>query len=173
MLATAAGPEPTPPVPANKPEANAPVPAIDAPRASVPPSLASPAVPARQAEPAKSVPPVSSAELERAITSGDDRVLLSALYHEVTSLADRLWNGTVGGGPGPVWEKIRESRWYRGRFTALGLRALSDFHSLHEAAREKSAAGATRAELQEFLKEHSFVQVLLALKDLFRQHLVG
>jgi hypothetical protein len=31
--------------------------------------------------------------------------------------------------------------------------------------------GTSRNDLQEFLKDHSFVQVLLALKDLFRQHM--
>lgn len=32
-------------------------------------------------------------------------------------------------------------------------------------------AGASRNDLQDFLKEHNFVQVLLALKELFRQHM--
>ena len=69
-----------------------------------------------------------------------------------------------------AWEKVRESTWYREQFAKLGLKPISDFFGLFDSAREKSISGASRTQLQDFLKEHNFVQVLLALKELFRQH---
>ncbi len=114
---------------------------------------------------------VGHQELESALKREDNRVILTALYQEVTSLADGLWNGAVTSLKAKAWENVRESQWYHDRFAKLGLKPISDFFQLFDTAKEKTLAGTSRNELQEFLKEHNFVQVLLALKDLFKTHM--
>jgi len=97
--------------------------------------------------------------------------VLTALYQEVTALADGLWNGSITSLQTRAWERVRESIWYNENFVKLGLRPISDFFGLFDAAVERTRAGASRNDLQDFLKDHNFVQVLLALKDLFRRHM--
>jgi hypothetical protein len=116
-------------------------------------------------------PPVGPQELEDALRREDNKTVLTALYQEVTALADGMWNGAVASLQARAWEKVRESQWYHDRFAKLGLKPISDFFQLFDTAKEKTLAGTSRTDLQEFLKEHNFVQVLLALKDLFRTHM--
>ena len=115
--------------------------------------------------------PIGPQELDGAIQRNDNKVILTALYQEVTALADGLWNGSVASLQARTWEQVRESQWYHDRFTKLGLKPISDFFGLFDTAKDKMGAGTSRNDLQEFLKDHNFVQVLLALKDLFRQHM--
>jgi hypothetical protein len=137
-----------------------------------PPPLEPPPEPAEAAAPAPSTTgPMGPQELENAIKRDDNKLILTALYQEVTALADGLWNGAMAAQQARTWERVRESQWYHDRFAKLGLKPISDFFQLFDTAKEKMTAGTSRNELQEFLKEHNFVQVLLALKDLFRTHM--
>jgi hypothetical protein len=152
--------------------------AAPAPPAKVaPPPPPAPAPRGGAAAPLEPVPapaaagPVGPQELDNAIKRNDNKVILTALYQEVTALADGLWNGSVASLQARTWEQVRESQWYHDRFTKLGLKPISDFFGLFDTAKEKMGTGTSRNDLQEFLKDHSFVQVLLALKDLFRQHM--
>ncbi len=139
--------------------------------APAPPAEPKPEPEAAPAQPAASASPlVGPQEIETALKRGDNKVVLTALYQEVTALADGLWNGSVSSLHARAWESVRESQWYRERFTQLGLKPVSDFFGLFDAAREKMLSGTSRNDLQEFLKEHNFVQVLLALKEVFKQH---
>lgn len=113
---------------------------------------------------------ISPSRLRQALQEGDDTVVLAALYGEVTSIADGLWSDSSCPIP-RLWEIVRESTWYSEKFTALRLRPLSDFYELTASAREKLLAGTSRKQLQDFLKEHNFAQILLALRDLFRARL--
>ena len=166
---------PTPPAKVASPPLPPPAPA---PRggAPAPQPKAAPQKPAAPPEP-EPVPapaaagPIGPQELESAIKRGDNKVILTALYQEVTALADGLWNGSVASLQARTWEQVRESQWYHDRFSKLGLKPISDFFGLFDTATQKMGAGTSRNDLQEFLKDHSFVQVLLALKDLFRQHM--
>ncbi|MGE5235456.1 MAG: hypothetical protein ACM3O7_03785 [Acidobacteriota bacterium] len=110
--------------------------------------------------------------IEAALRDGDEGSLLSALYREITALADGLWSQAAPGPP-KVWEQIRESDWYRAQFAKLGLKPVSDFYVLVDEARERLLAGTSRSDLQEFLKERNFAQVLLALRELFKHHLTN
>lgn len=146
--------------------------------APAPQSKVAPQKPAAPPEPepvpapaAAAIGPVGPQELDNAIKRNDNKVILTALYQEVTALADGLWNGSVASLQARTWEQVRESQWYHDRFSKLGLKPISDFFGLFDTAKQKMGAGTSRNDLQEFLKEHSFVQVLLALKDLFRQHM--
>jgi hypothetical protein len=170
---------PTPPTRVVPPP---PPPAVPASRggAPAPPPKAAPQKPAATPEPEPepvpaAVPaaagPVGPQELDSALKRNDNKVVLTALYQEVTALADGLWNGSVASLQARTWEQVRESQWYHDRFGKLGLRPISDFFGLFDAAKQKMGAGTSRNDLQEFLKEHSFVKVLLELKDLFRQHM--
>ena len=172
---TAAAPTPPakvapPPPPAPAPRGGAPAPQPKA----APQKPAAPPEPEPEPVPAPVVAaagPIGPQELESAIKRGDNKVILTALYQEVTALADGLWNGSVASLQARTWEQVRESQWYHDRFTKLGLKPISDFFGLFDTAKEKMGTGTSRNDLQEFLKDHSFVQVLLALKDLFRQHM--
>ena len=172
---TAAAPTPPakvapPPPPAPAPRGGAPAPQPKA----APQKPAAPPEPEPVPEPvpvAAAAGPIGPQELESAIKRGDNKVILTALYQEVTALADGLWNGSVASLQARTWEQVRESQWYHDRFTKLGLKPISDFFGLFDTAKEKMGTGTSRNDLQEFLKDHSFVQVLLALKDLFRQHM--
>jgi hypothetical protein len=166
---------PTPPAKVAPPPPPAPAPRGGAP---APQPKAAPQKPAAPPEPEPVPAPVAAAagpigpqELESALKRGDNKVILTALYQEVTALADGLWNGSVASLQARTWEQVRESQWYHDRFTKLGLKPISDFFGLFDTAKEKMGTGTSRNDLQEFLKDHSFVQVLLALKDLFRQHM--
>jgi hypothetical protein len=172
---TAAAPTPPakvapPPPPAPAPRGGAPAPQPKA----APQKPAAPPEPEPEPVPAPVVAaagPIGPQELESALKRGDNKVILTALYQEVTALADGLWNGSVASLQARTWEQVRESQWYHDRFTKLGLKPISDFFGLFDTAKEKMGTGTSRNDLQEFLKDHSFVQVLLALKDLFRQHM--
>jgi hypothetical protein len=167
---------PPPPAPAEAPAAPEPP---EAPATAPPPppakaarkgqaEAAKAAEPAPELAPPKGGRPIGTRELEAALKKADDKQILSALYHEITKLADGLWNGDVGSLTAGTWNTVRESGWYKERFSKLGLRPLSDFYGLFESVREKAHGGASRNEQQDFLKDHNFVQVLLALKELFR-----
>ncbi len=163
VAAQAQPPAPPPPDPA---------PAVAAPEPAPAPSSQATAAPepARAPSPVAAAPQVGLEDLETAIKQGQTKTILTALYQEVTSLADGLWNGSVTTLQARAWERVRESAWYREQFAKLGLKPISDFFGLFDSARERSISGASRTQLQDFLKEHNFVQVLLALKELFRQH---
>jgi hypothetical protein len=164
--APAPAPRPAPPPP-KPPAQEAPAAPLAPPPAPPPPEPApAPAVEAPQ--PSPGAPEFGPKELEAALKRADDKMILAALYQEVTALADGLWNGSIQSQRAKTWEKVRESQWYHDRFAKLALKPISDFFGLFETAKEKVLSGTSKNELQEFLKEHSFVQVLLALKSLFK-----
>ena len=109
------------------------------------------------------------APLNQAMDANDHREVLRALYREVTSIAEGLWGSNVPPSPS-VWERVRVHPWYEGNFSALGLKPLSDFYDIASKVRERMSDGIARDELQEFLKEHSFANVLLALRDMFQKN---
>jgi hypothetical protein len=121
-----------------------------------------PAVPTREGQ--GSAP---SKEFEAALRRGDDSAVLSALYQEITNLAEKIW-GETGTARSPVWEAVRESTWYESRFSALRLRVVSDFYDLLRNVQERTAAGTSRTDLHEFLKERNFAQLLMELREFFR-----
>ncbi len=120
------------------------------------------------------VPPaaISPSRLREALQAGDEGTVLAGLYGEVTSIADGLWTDTSCPSP-RLWEVVRESSWYSDNFTSLGLKPLSDFYDLANTARRRLLDGISRKQLQDFLKEHNFARILLALRDLFRTRLPG
>lgn len=156
------------PRPANDPKPEA-AQAKAAPPPAADPSPAPDAVPVRSKPPA---PAQGDAHLDDALLAGKDGAVLAALYREITSMADGLWTQAAPALP-LTWERVRESDWYRDRFTRIGLKAVSDFYSLVDEARERLLAGSSRNDLQEFLKERNFAQVLLSLRELFRHHLAS
>ena len=163
-------PSPSPAAP--EPKSNAPAPQPKAtPQKPVPPPKPEPEPEPEPAAAPIAAGPVGPQELESALKRNDNKVILTALYQEVTALAHGLWNGSVASMQARTWEQVRESQWYHDRFGKLGLKPISDFFGLFDAAKERMGAGSSRNDLQEFLKDHSFVQVLLGLKDLFRTHM--
>jgi len=145
----------------------APVRETSVPPAAEPPEAAPPPAPQRPAPEVQ-----GDSHLEEALLAGRDNVVLAALYREITSLADGLWTQAAPA-LAVTWERVRESDWYNDRFAKLGLKSVSDFYGLVEEARERLLGGTSRNELQEFLKERNFAQVLLSLRELFRHHLAG
>ncbi len=137
-------------------------------------AAATPAAPAAAAAApaAPLIPPaaISPSRLKDALQAGDDVTVLTGLYGEVTAIADGLWSDTSCPSP-RLWEMVRESSWYSNNFTSLGLKPLSDFYDLANTARGRLLDGISRKQLQDFLKEHNFAQILLALRDLFRSRL--
>jgi hypothetical protein len=128
--------------------------------------------PATPSPPPPPVPPsaVSPSRMKEALQAGDEVTVLTGLYGEVTAIADGLWSDTSCPSP-RLWEMVRESTWYSENFTPLGLKPLSDFYDLAHTARGRLLDGMSRKQLQDFLKEHNFAQILLALRDLFRSRL--
>jgi len=137
--------------------------ATTAPTAPAPPAHSEPERPSPTAPQQK--------ELEAALRRGDDAVLLTALYLEITSLAERLWSDGASAGS-PVWDLVSESSWYRERFSALRLKVVSDFYDLLRAVDERRAAGAGRSQLHDLLKERNFAHLLMDLREFFKP-LVG
>lgn len=129
-------------------------------------------------EAVKAPMPVSSADeqaapgkhaVEEAMEEGDHRTVLRALYREVTAIAEGLWNSEVPTVPS-VWEKVREHDWYEQNFSSLGLKPLSDFYDVIDEVHVKMHDGIAKDQLQDFLKEHNFAKVLLALRDMFQKN---
>lgn len=120
---------------------------------------------------APAVPHVSTKELEAALQEGRDETVLMALYNEVTRLAEALWSEASALST-PVWDRIRESEWFKRSFSRLSLKAVSDFYALHRDAGRRLAEGASRTELQELLQERRFGEVLMTMRELFRKYLV-
>lgn len=161
--------EPTSPVP--------PTPGREKKVDALAPKTVSPAPPATEERPTITLQgpaelATSASHLDEALLAGKDSLILSALYREITAMADGLWTQAAPALP-ITWERVRESDWYNDRFTRLGLKSVSDFYSLVEEAREKLLGGTSRNDLQEFLKERNFAQVLLSLRELFRHHLTN
>lgn len=168
-----AAPTPTPmPAPA-PPSAAAPARASAPSRSLRPPSAAaaaerSPAAPS-------SAPPVAPAPerspLEIALEQSDHRTIFRDLYREVMEIAEGLWTTDVPTVP-RVWDKVRVSPWYEQNFSRRGLQPLSDFYGVVAQVWERMRQGIARDELQEFLKQSSFAQLLLALRDMFQKNQV-
>jgi hypothetical protein len=126
------------------------------------------AAPPAPAPAAPEPPPAEPVDqVAMALAEHKDGAVLLALYGEITAIADGLWNQSAPPFPA-VWEKVRESDWYHQRFASLGLKSISDFYGLVDAARARLSGGASRVEMQELLKERNFAQILLALRELFR-----
>jgi hypothetical protein len=106
-------------------------------------------------------------DLDAALRRGDDSTVLTALYQEITGLAEKIWSDAASA-RSPIWEAVRESAWYENRFSALRLRVVSDFYDLLRNIQERQAAGNTRTDVHEFLKERNFAQILMDLREFFR-----
>lgn len=178
-----AKPAPEPPrhaAPPERPAAAEPPAADERPARESKPSPKAAAKSAPSEAPAKSAPapekareaPAADGMFVEALTGGKDPVILSSLYREITSLADGLWSHGAPAAP-HVWEMVRESEWYKQHFAQFGLKPVSDFYALVDEARERMLSGMSRSELQELLKERNFAQVLLSLRELFKQHLTN
>jgi len=71
--------------------------------------------------------------------------------------------------PAPlVWEQVTATEWYKNNFSRLGLQPLSVFYEVTAKVEQMAREGATKKQLQEFLKETNFAKTLLALRDMFQ-----
>jgi hypothetical protein len=127
------------------------------------------AAPAQEPAPAPPPKEESVSEIDAILERGDDRGVIDALYHEIIGLSESLMSSAGPRRP-KVWEKVSESDWYGRRFSALGLRPVSGYYDLYQAAAERLRAGVSKAQLQEFLQSHSYPQVVLAMGTFFQQH---
>jgi len=126
--------------------------------------------PRREAQKPASPPPPPRMDLEQILAAEDDTAILTALYQEITVVAEGLWAG--GTPPLPrVFERVRESEWYRVHFVPLGLKPLSDFYDIAQDAKERLLSGVSRNQVQAFLEERNFAPLLMNLRDFFRRNL--
>ncbi len=133
-----------------------------------------PEAPAAAAEPAPSA--AAGADegdrrhpVEQAMDHGDNTAVLRALYREVTTLAEELWNTEVPPSP-TIWNRVRVHSWYQDNFSDLGLKPLSDFYDIIGRVYQKMENGLAKDELQELLRENNFAKVLLELRDMFKKN---
>jgi hypothetical protein len=135
-------------------------------------------VPARS-----SAPPVGGGEastgdtkvtrkaLAAALAKNETVTVLTALYQEVTGLAEALWvDARVAASP--AWDAVRESKWYGVNFSKLGLKVVSDFYDTQRSIADLIASGADSSTVRQTLQERRFGELLLALRELFKRHLV-
>ncbi len=107
--------------------------------------------------------------LTSALADDDTKVVLRELYREVTGIADGIWSSDVL--PAPiVWDEVCTSDWYEKNFSPLGLKPLSDFYEIIAKVDEKTTQGVARKEIQTYLKQSNFAQVLLSLRDMFQRN---
>ncbi len=124
------------------------------------------AAPAAEGEAAKRAPTIDDA-----LAESDDQAVLHAFYHEVTHIAEDIWSKEVLPST-KVWDKVSVSGWYERNFSRLGLKPLSDFYEVISKVDRKMRDGTGKQELQQYLKECNFAQVLLALRDVFQRNQV-
>jgi hypothetical protein len=107
--------------------------------------------------------------LASALADGDTKIVLRELYREVTGIADGIWSSDVI--PAPiVWDEVCTSDWYEKNFSSLGLKPLSDFYEIISKVESTMAEGGDRKQVQAYLKQTNFAQVLLALRDMFQKN---
>jgi hypothetical protein len=112
---------------------------------------------------------VGPKRLASALENDDHRTVLRELYREVTAIAEGVWTSEVT--PAPlVWEQVTASSWYEDNFSKLGLHALSVFYEVTGNVETMAREGASKKELQEFLKDTNFAKTLLALRDMFQSN---
>jgi hypothetical protein len=114
-------------------------------------------------------PKVARGTLGQALEDSDTRAILRELYREVTSLAESIWSSDVPPGA-MVWSQVRSSSWYEVNFSKLGLKPLSDFYDVFSTVESKLEDGIARDQLQDYLKEVNFAQILLAMRDMFQRN---
>ena len=119
------------------------------------------------APPVRSNKAVGPKKLNEALASNDHRTVLRELYREVTAIAEGVWSSEVTPNA-MVWEQVTASDWYEINFSRLGLQPLSVFYEVTEKVDKKVRSGASRQDLQEYLKETNFAKTLLALRDMFQ-----
>ena len=111
--------------------------------------------------------PVGPKRLADALENNEHRRILRELYREVTTIAEGVWSSEVT--PAPlVWEQVTATEWYKNNFSRLGLQPLSVFYEVTGNVEQMAREGATKKQLQEFLKETNFAKTLLALRDMFQ-----
>jgi hypothetical protein len=176
------------PTDAAEPESEAPSPQPVPPTEEAPPAATeeiteAPRREAQTAEPAPSAtPPDGEPEteekhstpakepgFEEAIEAGASQVILRELYREVTAIAEGIWTKEVLP-QAKAWDKVCVSSWYENNFSELGLRPLSDFYEIISKVDGRMRSGISKEELQGFLKDANFAQVLLALRDMFQRN---
>ncbi len=171
-----AAPPATETAPPTAPEAQEPAGGPPRRKATRPPQRPAQATATPQPEPAAAdvEPPPDEApngkrpSLLQALEANDTRNILRELYREVTTIADGIW--TSGTAPStPMWDAVSTSSWYEVNFSKVGLRPLSDFYEVVSQVATRIDDGVPRADLQKFLKEINFAQVLLALRDMFQK----
>jgi len=111
--------------------------------------------------------PVGPKRLAEALENNEHRRILRELYREVTTIAEGVWSSEVT--PAPlVWEQVTATEWYKNNFSRLGMQPLSVFYEVTGNVEQMAREGATKKQLQEFLKETNFAKTLLALRDMFQ-----
>jgi len=112
---------------------------------------------------------LEEAPLDVALKENDNRTVLRALYREVTAIAEGLWTSDVPP-TANVWRQVRVSPWFEAQITKLGLKPLSDFYGIIDRVDERMRDGIAKDQLQDFLKDSNFAQILLSLRDMFQQN---
>jgi hypothetical protein len=112
---------------------------------------------------------VARGSLSQALEDSDSKAILRELYREVTTLAESIWSSDVPPGA-MVWQQVRSSSWYEVNFSKLGLKPLSDFYDVFSSVESKLEDGVARDQLQDYLKEVNFAQILLAMRDMFQRN---
>ena len=56
--------------------------------------------------------------------------------------------------------------------TKLGLKPISDYYEIISKVDEKMRDGISKEDLQQYLKESNFAQILLALRDMFQRNAI-
>ncbi len=116
-------------------------------------------------------PPAEQADMTiaEALENDDRTFILRALYQEITNTAEGIWSKDVL----PirrVWDKVSTSNWYEQNFSPLGLKPVSDFYEIMSKVDSQMRQGASKSDLQDYLKQSNFARVLLSLRDMFQGH---
>ena len=107
--------------------------------------------------------------IAEALENDDRTFILRALYQEITNTAEGIWSKDVL----PmrrVWDKVSTSNWYEQNFSPLGLKPVSDFYEIMSKVDSQMRQGASKSDLQDYLKQSNFARVLLSLRDMFQGH---
>ncbi len=107
--------------------------------------------------------------IEEALESDDRTFILRALYQEITHTAEGIWTKDVLP-TRRIWDRVCTSNWYEENFSPLGLKPVSDFYEIMSKVDSRMRQGASKSDLQDYLKQSNFARVLLALRDMFQGH---
>lgn len=107
-----------------------------------------------------------AADMENALSEGEERDVLRVLRREVIAVAEAVYRLDEDIQP-PGWRRVYDNGWFGAHKEEFGLEPLAEFHGLVEEYRVGRAEGLDHDDLRGMLSSRRFSRLLLTLREMF------